>query len=89
MEPKIMILDEPTRGIDVGGKIEIENLIGEFSNRGISILLISSELGELVRNCDRIIVLRDGCVLGELGGNDISERNIMVMISQNSAVSQN
>ena len=89
MEPKIMILDEPTRGIDVGGKIEIENLIGEFSNRGISILLISSELGELVRNCDRIIVLRDGCVLGELGGNDISERNIMLMISQNSAVSQN
>jgi monosaccharide-transporting ATPase len=89
MDPKIMILDEPTRGIDVGGKIEIENLIGGFSKRGISILFISSELGELVRNCDRIIVLRDGRVLGELIGNDISEKNIMWMIAQNKVFSSN
>jgi monosaccharide-transporting ATPase len=89
MDPKIMILDEPTRGIDVGGKIEIENLIGGFSKRGISILFISSELGELVRNCDRIIVLRDGRVLGELCGNDISEKNIMWMIAQNKVFSPN
>ena len=89
MDPKIMILDEPTRGIDVGGKIEIENLIGGFSKRGISILLISSELGELVRNCDRIIVLRDGRVLGELCGNEITEKNIMWMIAQNKVFSSN
>ncbi len=89
MDPKIMILDEPTRGIDIGGKIEIENLIEGFSKRGISILLISSELGELVSNCDRIIVLRDGRVLGELCSTDISEKNIMLMIAQNKNNSPN
>jgi galactofuranose transport system ATP-binding protein len=86
MNPKIIILDEPTRGIDVGGKLEIENLIGEFSDRGISVLLISSELDELVRNCDRILVLRDGRNVGELKGNDISENNVMWMIAHNRAL---
>lgn len=79
--PKLMILDEPTRGIDVGAKAEIERLICEFSERGISVLLISSELSELVRNCDRIIVLRDGAIMGELMNNDISEKSIMLTIA--------
>jgi galactofuranose transport system ATP-binding protein len=83
MNPELIILDEPTRGIDVGGKREIEILIGEFSLRGIGVLLISSELSELVRNCDRIVVLRDGRVVGELLGDDISERSIMRTIADN------
>lgn len=86
MNPKLIILDEPTRGIDVGGKVEIENLIGEFSKRGISVLFISSELEELVRNCDRILVLRDGRIVGELVGDQISENNIMLMIAGNKSI---
>ena len=83
MNPELIILDEPTRGIDVGGKLEIESLIGEFSDRGIGVMFISSELSELVRNCDRIIVLRDGRGVGELLGDDISEKNIMWTIANN------
>jgi galactofuranose transport system ATP-binding protein len=83
MNPELIILDEPTRGIDVGGKREIEILISEFSRRGIGVLFISSELSELVRNCDRVIVLRDGRAVGELLGDDIEEKNIMWTIANN------
>jgi ABC-type sugar transport system ATPase subunit len=83
MNPGLIILDEPTRGIDVGGKREIEILIGEFSRRGIGVLFISSELSELVRNCDRVIVLRDGRAVGELLGDDIDEKSIMRTIANN------
>ncbi len=85
-DPKLIILDEPTRGIDVGAKMEIEKLISDFAERGISVLFISSELPELVRNCDRIIVLRDGAIMGEVTKEDISEQNIMWMIAHKSAI---
>lgn len=81
IHPKLIILDEPTRGIDVGAKAEIEKLIHDFSDNGISVLFISSEMAELVRNCDRILVLRDGKVMGELNGQDISEKSIMQTIA--------
>jgi galactofuranose transport system ATP-binding protein len=80
-DPKLIILDEPTRGIDVGAKREIERQIRDFSDRGISVIFISSEMSEMVRNCDRIIVLRDGKIVGELAGNEISEDNIMWVIA--------
>ena len=78
----MIILDEPTRGIDVGAKAEIENLMMKISNEGISVIFISSELAELVRNCDRIIVFREGRVVGELTENDISEEKIMDCIAK-------
>ena len=81
IHPKLIILDEPTRGIDVGAKAEIEKLIHDFSANGISVLFISSEMAELVRNCDRILVLRDGKAMGELSGGDISEKSIMETIA--------
>ncbi|MHC1771979.1 MAG: sugar ABC transporter ATP-binding protein [Flexilinea sp.] len=81
-DPQLIILDEPTRGIDVGAKAEIENLIMKISNEGISVIFISSELAELVRNCDRIIVFREGRVVGELTENDISEEKIMDCIAK-------
>ena len=68
MNPKLIILDEPTRGIDVGAKAEIETLIKEFSMNGISVLYISSELEELIRNCYRVVVIRDGKNSAELVG---------------------
>lgn len=82
MEPDLIILDEPTRGIDVGAKSEIEALIQEIAGRGIGVLLISSELEELVRNCHRVVVVRDGRNVGELEGENISEERIMERIAQ-------
>ena len=83
MNPKLIILDEPTRGIAVGAKAEIETLIKEFSMNGISVLYISSELEELIRNCYRVVVIRDGKNSAELVGEDITEENIMKYIARN------
>ncbi|MCH1951147.1 sugar ABC transporter ATP-binding protein [Enterocloster sp. OA13] len=80
-DPKLIIMDEPTRGIDVGAKGEIEALIRELSEKGISILMISSEMAELERNCDRVVVIRDGRKMGELLGDEIRQDVIMEMIA--------
>ena len=80
-QPKLLILDEPTRGIDVGAKAEIERLIQDMAENGISVLLISSEMEELVRNCDRIVVIQDGKKIGELAGEEMTEDAILRTLS--------
>jgi len=75
--PDLLILDEPTRGIDVGAKQEIRDLIGELADDGLSVLLISSEIEELVTGCDRVLVLRDGATVAEFSGAGISEDAIL------------
>jgi ribose transport system ATP-binding protein len=75
----ILILDEPTRGVDVGAKVEIYRIIRELANEGVAILMISSELPEIVGMCDRVIVIREGWVTGELTGEAITEEAIMHM----------
>ncbi|MBZ9945213.1 sugar ABC transporter ATP-binding protein [Mesorhizobium sp. BR1-1-13] len=65
-EPKVVILDEPTRGVDVGAKSEIYRLIDDLANRGIAILMISSELPEVIGVADRVLVMRDGAISGEV-----------------------
>jgi monosaccharide-transporting ATPase len=72
-EPKVLILDEPTRGIDVGAKAEVQALISELSEQGLGVLMISSEPEEVVQACDRVVVLRDGAVAGTLSGDDLTE----------------
>jgi simple sugar transport system ATP-binding protein len=84
MQPRMIILDEPTRGIDVGAKAEIEKLVASMRERGMSVLFISSELEEVVRNCRRVLVLRDRKKIGELAGADMDEQRIMSMIAKNS-----
>lgn len=81
-DPKLLILDEPTRGIDVGAKGEIQKLILKLAKSGMTILFISSELQEMVRCCDRVLVLRDRKIIGELTGVDIQEANIMKTIAE-------
>ena len=71
-EPRILILDEPTRGIDVGAHAEIVTLIRRLCERGLALLVASSELDELVAVSDRIVVLRDRRKVGEIAGADIS-----------------
>ncbi len=85
MSPKLIILDEPTRGIDIGAKLEIEQLIQELAHNGFSVLMISSEMSELERNCDRIFVMREGKELGVLTGADISQEMIMATIAKGAA----
>ncbi|MEC2342561.1 sugar ABC transporter ATP-binding protein [Paenibacillus barengoltzii] len=77
LQPDILILDEPTRGIDVGAKYEIYKLIGELAEQGKAILMVSSELPELIGMCDRIYVMAQGQVTGELGREDFSQETIM------------
>ena len=79
--PELLILDEPTRGIDVGAKVEILKLIFELKDRGLAILFISSELEEVVRCSDRIAVLRDRQKLKELSGQEANEQKILHTIA--------
>lgn len=80
-KPILMILDEPTRGIDIGGKAEIENIITELAGGGVAVLMISSEMEELIRSCHRIAVLSDGRKVGELTAREISEERILHMMA--------
>jgi len=80
-EPKILILDEPTRGIDVGAKAEVQALISELSEQGLAVLMISSEPEEVVQACDRVVVLRDGAVVGTLTGEELTEDKLVETIA--------
>jgi ABC-type multidrug transport system ATPase subunit len=73
LEPKVLLLDEPTRGIDVGAKAEVQALIDELAQEGLAVLLISSDIEELVEGSDRIVVLLGGAVAGELTGDQVGE----------------
>ena len=81
LDPRVLILDDPTRGIDVGAKAEIQALISELAAGGMAVLLISSELEEVVEGSDRIVVLRDGAVVGTLAGDEVSEEGVMTLIA--------
>ncbi len=78
--PKVLILDEPTRGVDIGAKSEIYRIIDELAERGIGIIVISSELPEIIGICDRVLVMREGRIAGQVGGpgdKPITQENIM------------
>jgi ribose transport system ATP-binding protein len=74
---RVIIMDEPTRGIDVGAKAEIYRLIRDLSGQGISIVMVSSEMTELIGMCDRILVMKDGRINGELNRKEFTEENIL------------
>jgi ribose transport system ATP-binding protein len=82
LNPRLLILDEPTRGIDVGAKSEIQALIDELADDGLGVLMISSELEELTEGCDRVFVLRDGATVAELPRAAISQDAIMAAMAQ-------
>ena len=79
--PKYLILDEPTRGIDVGTKIEIQKLVLQLASEGKSVTFISSEIDEMLRTCSRLVVMRDRKVVGELSGDDLNQTKIMATIA--------
>jgi len=83
--PKFLILDEPTRGIDIGAKGEIQALINELAGSGLGVLMISSELEELVEGSSRVVVMRDGRAVAELRGAEISQDSIIRAMAEGSA----
>lgn len=81
MDCKVLILDEPTRGIDVGTKVDIQKLVLKLAGEGMSVTFISSETDEMLRTCSRLIVMRDRRVVGELSGEDLTQTKIMSTIA--------
>ena len=81
-DPDVFILDEPTRGIDVGAKYEIYCIIADLAKQGKSVIMISSEMGELIGMSDRIMVMCDGRVTGIVEGKDATQENIMTLAAQ-------
>jgi putative multiple sugar transport system ATP-binding protein len=79
-DPELLILDEPTRGIDVGAKFEIYTIMKELAEQGRGILMISSEMPELLGMCDRIYVMNEGRIVGELARDEASQEKIMALI---------
>jgi inositol transport system ATP-binding protein len=81
LRPKILIVDEPTRGIDIGSKVEVHNLLVEMAKSGIAVLVISSELPEILSLSDRIVTMREGRVTGEIKRTDATQENLMAMMT--------
>ena len=79
--PEYLILDEPTRGIDIGTKIDIQKLVLKLASEGMSVTFISSETDEMLRTCSRLVVMRDRKVVGELSGEDLTQNMIMNTIA--------
>jgi ABC-type sugar transport system ATPase subunit len=76
---RILIMDQPTRGVDVAARVEIYRLVRDLANRGYAILLISSESEELLKLCDRFLVIRNGRVIGDLGKESVTEERLIHM----------
>ncbi len=80
--PDYLILDEPTRGIDVGTKVEIQKLVLKLAEEGVSVTFISSEIEEMLRTCSRLIVMKDREIVGELSGGNLTESDVMHVIAR-------
>jgi ribose transport system ATP-binding protein len=79
LEPRILLVDEPTQGVDVGAKAEIHELLRRLARQGVAVLMVSSELPELLGMCDRIVVMANGLVAGELDGRHATEEEVMTL----------
>jgi ABC-type sugar transport system ATPase subunit len=79
-EPKLFLLDEPTRGVDVYAKSEIYKILRDFAEKGTTIIIFSSELEELLANCSKIIVLKKGQVVDEVSAKNLTKNSLLSMI---------
>jgi ABC-type sugar transport system ATPase subunit len=81
LRPKVLIVDEPTRGIDVGAKVEVHNLLFKMAAAGIAIIVISSELPEVLSLADRIVTMREGRVTGEVMRSEADQEKLMTLMT--------
>ena len=86
---RVLLLDEPTRGIDVGTKAEVYRLVQEAAAQGLAVLLVSSEMPELLALSDRILVMAEGRIQGELTGKDMTQSSILTLATRESARTEN
>ena len=84
--PKVLILDEPTRGIDISAKAEIYTILHQLAAQGVCVVIVSSELPEILGICDRILVMKDGAIKCELNAKEASEELIMSYASFGTAM---
>jgi len=82
VKPKVVIMDEPTRGIDVGAKAEVHKILRELSDSGIGVIVISSEMPEIVGVCDRVVIMNEGNVVSALKGDEVTQDKIIAEISE-------
>jgi len=82
LAPRLLVLDEPTRGIDVGAKVEVQNLVGELAENGMSVVFISAELEEVLRVSTRIVVVRDGLAVADVSPDDVSSASLLALVSR-------
>lgn len=80
-EPAVLLMDEPTRGVDVGAKSEIHHILRSLARQGVGVLVISSELPEIIGLCDRALVVRAGRIAGELAGDELTEESLLRLAS--------
>ncbi|HZG22245.1 MAG TPA: sugar ABC transporter ATP-binding protein [Herbaspirillum sp.] len=85
--PRVLILDEPTRGVDIYAKSEIYQLVHRLAEQGVAVVVISSELPEVIGICDRVLVMREGSITGELAGADMTQENIMRLATDTAGTS--
>jgi inositol transport system ATP-binding protein len=85
LQPKVLIVDEPTRGIDIGAKVEVHQLLFEMARSGMALIIISSEMPEVLALSDRIVVFREGCISGILDGQDATEGKLMELMAISTA----
>ncbi|WP_035053537.1 sugar ABC transporter ATP-binding protein [Andreprevotia chitinilytica] len=85
IKPRVLILDEPTRGVDVGAKSEIYKIIHQLADSGVAVVVISSELPEVIGICDRLLVMREGRISGELVGPGVSQEAVMTLATHDTA----
>ena len=81
INPDILLLDEPTRGIDVGAREEIYEIINNMAKEGKTIIVVSSDMPELLKICPRIVVMYEGRIMGQLEGEERTEENVMTLAS--------
>ena len=88
MAPKVLIVDEPTRGVDVGARSEIYRLLRELAAKGMALLVVSSDLPEVLTLADRIIVMADGRTVGELDGKTATEEAVLKLATRFTTVTE-
>jgi ribose transport system ATP-binding protein len=79
--PSVMLMDEPTRGVDVGAKSEIHHILRDLADKGVGVIVISSELPEIIGLCDRALVVREGRIVGEVAAQDMTEEGLLRLAS--------
>jgi simple sugar transport system ATP-binding protein len=82
LSPRVLVLDEPTRGIDVGAKVEIQNLVGDLADNGLSVMFISAELEEVLRVGNRVAILRDGCIVDTVPADRLTVDSLLALVAR-------